>query len=56
VGAGPAGLLAAKKLEAKGNKVVVFEKRQEVGGKCQAVYDQWVSLLTPKVEFEMGLE
>ncbi|KAJ5032533.1 uncharacterized protein L3040_009134 [Drepanopeziza brunnea f. sp. 'multigermtubi'] len=40
VGAGPAGLLAAKKLEAKGKKVVVFEKRQEVGGKCQAVYDQ----------------
>jgi len=39
VGAGPAGLAAAKKLEDKGRKVVIFEKQDEVGGKCQAVYE-----------------
>lgn len=39
VGAGPAGLSAAKALEEKGRSVVVFEKRPEVGGKCQAYYD-----------------
>jgi flavin-dependent dehydrogenase len=39
VGAGPAGLAAAKRLEAKGQKIVVFEKQPKVGGKCQAVYD-----------------
>lgn len=39
VGAGPAGLTAAKKLEDKGRKVVIFEKQDEVGGKCQAVYE-----------------
>lgn len=40
VGAGPAGLIAAKRLEDKGRSVVVFEKQGSVGGKCQAVYDQ----------------
>ncbi|KAG4428390.1 hypothetical protein IFR05_016129 [Cadophora sp. M221] len=39
VGAGPAGLTAAKKLEDKGRKVVIFEKQAAVGGKCQAVYE-----------------
>ncbi|CZT08465.1 uncharacterized protein RCO7_08200 [Rhynchosporium graminicola] len=38
VGAGPAGLTAAKKLEDKGRKVVIFERQVTVGGKCQAVY------------------
>lgn len=41
IGAGPAGLIAASKLESKGRKVVVFEKQAEVGGKCQAVYDKY---------------
>lgn len=39
IGAGPAGLMAAAKLEARGKQVVVFEKQAAVGGKCQAVYD-----------------
>ncbi|KFA68115.1 hypothetical protein S40285_02583 [Stachybotrys chlorohalonatus IBT 40285] len=39
VGAGPAGLAAAHALEAKGQSVVIFEKQREVGGKCQAFYD-----------------
>lgn len=38
VGAGPAGLTAARQLESKGKKVVMFEKQAAVGGKCQAVY------------------
>jgi NADPH-dependent glutamate synthase beta subunit-like oxidoreductase len=38
IGAGPAGLTAAQKLESKGRKVVMFEKQAAVGGKCQAVY------------------
>lgn len=37
VGAGPAGLSAAKALEDKGRDVVIFEKREAVGGKSQAV-------------------
>jgi len=40
VGAGPAGLAAAKALEDKGKDVVVFEKKATVGGKCQAVYKE----------------
>lgn len=40
VGAGPAGLVAASKLEAKGYKTVVFEQQSKVGGKCQAVYER----------------
>lgn len=40
VGAGPAGLAAAKTLEDKGRSVVVFEKRPEVGGKCQSYYEK----------------
>ena len=39
VGAGPAGLAAASRLESKGTSVVVFEKQSTVGGKCQEVYD-----------------
>ena len=42
VGAGPAGLSAAKVLEEKGKSVVVFEKQPEVGGKCQAYYENGV--------------
>lgn len=40
VGAGPAGLSAAKALEDKGRDVVIFEKRDAVGGKSQAVYKE----------------
>jgi cation diffusion facilitator CzcD-associated flavoprotein CzcO len=40
VGAGAAGLAAAKTLEDKGIKAVIFEKRPEVGGKCQAYYEK----------------
>jgi cation diffusion facilitator CzcD-associated flavoprotein CzcO len=40
IGAGPAGLTAAKRLEAKGQKAVIFEKQAEVGGKCQSFYDK----------------
>ncbi|KAH8731067.1 hypothetical protein GQ44DRAFT_736186 [Phaeosphaeriaceae sp. PMI808] len=39
VGAGPAGLSAAGRLEQKGIKTVIFDKQAEVGGKCQAWYD-----------------
>lgn len=44
VGAGPSGLTAAKALEDKGRKVVVFEKRNDVGGKCQSYYKEYVLL------------
>jgi NADPH-dependent glutamate synthase beta subunit-like oxidoreductase len=40
VGAGPAGLTVANKLQAKGAETVIFEKDPEVGGKCQAYYDE----------------
>lgn len=40
VGAGPAGLTIANRLEAKGYETVIFEKKPEVGGKCQAYYDE----------------
>jgi heterodisulfide reductase subunit A-like polyferredoxin len=40
VGAGPAGLTIANKLQAKGVDTVIFEKNPEVGGKCQAYYDE----------------
>jgi len=40
VGAGPAGLTVANKLQAKGLQTVIFEKEPEVGGKCQAYYDE----------------
>ncbi|RGP64459.1 FAD nad p-binding domain-containing [Fusarium longipes] len=39
VGAGVSGLTAAKSLEAKGYKTVIFEKRDTVGGKCQSHYE-----------------
>ncbi|KAI4695721.1 hypothetical protein J4E81_006049 [Alternaria sp. BMP 2799] len=39
IGAGPAGLAAAGRLEAKGIKAVMFDRQDEVGGKCQAWYD-----------------
>jgi monoamine oxidase len=44
VGAGPAGLIAANKLESKGYQTVIFEKQPEIGGKCQAYYEKkkWV--------------
>jgi heterodisulfide reductase subunit A-like polyferredoxin len=47
VGAGPSGLTAAKALEDKGKKVVVFEKRTDVGGKCQSYYKELLSLYCP---------
>ncbi|KAF1956436.1 FAD/NAD(P)-binding domain-containing protein [Byssothecium circinans] len=39
IGAGPAGLTAAGRLEAKGIEAVVFEKQDALGGKCQSYYD-----------------
>jgi ribulose 1,5-bisphosphate synthetase/thiazole synthase len=38
VGAGPAGLIAANRLESQGQQTVIFEKQLSVGGKCQAIY------------------
>lgn len=40
IGAGPSGLSAAGKLEEKGIKAMIFDKQEEVGGKCQAWYDE----------------
>lgn len=40
VGAGPAGLTIANRLQAKGLETVIFEKNPAVGGKCQAYYDE----------------
>ncbi|KAJ4326139.1 hypothetical protein N0V94_000302 [Neodidymelliopsis sp. IMI 364377] len=40
IGAGPAGLSAAGKLEEKGIKAMIFDKQADVGGKCQAWYDE----------------
>jgi monoamine oxidase len=39
IGAGPAGLSAAGRLEDKGIKAMIFDSQEEVGGKCQAWYD-----------------
>jgi cation diffusion facilitator CzcD-associated flavoprotein CzcO len=39
IGAGPAGLSAAGRLEEKGIKAMIFDSQEEVGGKCQAWYD-----------------
>ncbi|KAM0228259.1 hypothetical protein ACHAP5_011992 [Fusarium lateritium] len=39
VGAGVSGLTAAKALEDKDYKTVIFEKRDTVGGKCQSHYE-----------------
>ncbi|KAF9254773.1 FAD/NAD(P)-binding domain-containing protein [Marasmius fiardii PR-910] len=38
IGAGPTGLSAAHALEDKKYTVIVFEREQEVGGKCQSYY------------------
>ena len=38
VGAGPAGLIAANRLERRGQQTVIFEKQVSVGGKCQVIY------------------
>ncbi|KAF3043134.1 hypothetical protein E8E12_003302 [Didymella heteroderae] len=40
IGAGPSGLSAAAKLEEKGIKAMIFDKQEEIGGKCQAWYDE----------------
>ncbi|PVI02015.1 FAD/NAD(P)-binding domain-containing protein [Periconia macrospinosa] len=40
IGAGPAGLTAAARLEAKGIEAVVFDKQSELGGKCQSYYSE----------------
>jgi ribulose 1,5-bisphosphate synthetase/thiazole synthase len=40
IGAGPAGLSAGARLEAKGISAVIFDEQKEVGGKCQAWYDE----------------
>ncbi|OAK98793.1 FAD/NAD(P)-binding domain-containing protein [Phaeosphaeriaceae sp. SRC1lsM3a] len=39
IGAGPAGLSAGARLEQKGIKAMIFDSQPEVGGKCQAWYD-----------------
>ncbi|RDI78266.1 hypothetical protein Vi05172_g11772 [Venturia inaequalis] len=39
IGAGPSGLTAAYNLQLKGYKTVIFDKQAEIGGKCQAYYD-----------------
>jgi hypothetical protein len=39
LGAGPAGLTAASRLQEKGIDAIVFEKQAEIGGKCQSYYD-----------------
>lgn len=39
VGAGPAGLAAASRLESNGQSTVLFDKQSSVGGKCQEYYD-----------------
>lgn len=44
VGTGPSGLVTARKLEAKGYDVVMFEKQTSVGGKSQSYYDPYVHL------------
>lgn len=40
IGAGPAGLTAAARLDAKGIESVIFEKQAAIGGKCQSYYDE----------------
>jgi monoamine oxidase len=40
IGAGPAGLAAAGRLEQKSINAVIFDRQEEVGGKCQAWYDE----------------
>ncbi|KAF2256040.1 FAD/NAD(P)-binding domain-containing protein [Trematosphaeria pertusa] len=40
IGAGPAGLTAASKLQDKGIKAVVFDRQDAVGGKSQVYYDE----------------
>jgi cation diffusion facilitator CzcD-associated flavoprotein CzcO len=38
VGAGPAGLAAASRLERLGRTTIIFDRQEFVGGKSQAVY------------------
>ncbi|KAI8936249.1 hypothetical protein NX059_006672 [Plenodomus lindquistii] len=40
IGAGPAGLSAASRLEDKGIKSMIFDRQEAVGGKCQSWYDE----------------
>lgn len=40
IGAGPAGLSAAGRLEDKGIKAMIFDSQEEIGGKCQSWYDE----------------
>jgi acyl carrier protein len=46
IGAGPAGLVAARELERRGHRVTVFERADAVGGKCASleVDDRWYDL------------
>lgn len=39
VGAGPAGLTIANRLESKGYHTIIFERRDTVGGKCKAYHE-----------------
>jgi phytoene dehydrogenase-like protein len=54
VGAGPAGLAAAAELELKGKHTVVFEKQYAVGGKCQAIYQEYVSRSGPMMFIDIS--
>ena len=51
VGAGAAGLMAARELEARGRSVVVLEARERIGGRVWTVWDPRVPL-----PLEMGAE
>ncbi|MCO4743904.1 MAG: FAD-dependent oxidoreductase [Proteobacteria bacterium] len=56
IGAGPAGLSAARALVARGHTVRVYEKQPTVGGKCHSLmyeghaYDLGANLTTPRYE------
>lgn len=39
IGAGPAGLAAAGRLQDKGISAVMFDRQDQIGGKCQSWYD-----------------
>ena len=40
VGAGPAGLSVASRIENKGYKTVILEEQAAIGGKCHAYYEK----------------
>ncbi|KAF5381875.1 hypothetical protein D9757_007540 [Collybiopsis confluens] len=46
IGAGPSGLTVAHYLEAQGKTTAIFDSNAEVGGKCQAYYDDSIARTT----------